>query len=260
MAIYRLKRGLNRKLKLDGYDNSKEKYDIEIKNDGIEVCAKNGETLLEVDASRRSKIYVYTFDDRIAVEKYYKDLNRTNVMVFQGNEMIKDATFNGEVAEVIGGGQDIYFKRFHHYSGNRFYYTICREDGKALFEPWQVIKHEYHDDDKKDRFYCEDYYELSKEEFLEEDDEEYANNLAEIAVYYADGYQVFSQSYVEEERRQRKETNAYDNQMLMGAAVSAVDPLVGSAIMLSSQIAKKKDEECEKSQTQQEDESSFGME
>ena len=158
----------------------------------------------------------------------------------------------------------MFFKKYHSYSGNRVYSTIVNENDKSITPPYQVIIHETKEDDGKDRFYCENYRELSDAEFLEEDESEYRNNLEESAVYTASGHELFSQDHRQyyDYSQESDIDSDFRKQMIAGAAVSAVNPVIGSAIMVSASIHKKKREEQENNKTSQneQDENGFEME
>ena len=172
MATYEYKNGLTGQ-KLKGYDNGKNVYDIEFRDGGFSVLAKNGEILLEVDDERRCDIFIHTHENKLAVQKTNKKSQTTRVVTLEGTDIISDTKINGLVEKVIFGAERMYFQKFEKYSGNRYYSKIVDENNVEITPAYQVIVHEVNEDEKSDRFYCENYAELSNGEFLEEDEEEY---------------------------------------------------------------------------------------
>lgn len=252
MAEYKYKNGLSGS-KVKGYNNEREFFDINPRENGFTILTKDGKPLFEVDDEKHCDITVYTFGAIMSVQKNYKKENMSRIVTFDNDKTISDASIKGEVVEVIAGGEGMYFRKYDHFSGNRFYYRVVNEKDENVTPPYQIILHEVNEDDGLDRFYCENYRELSRDEFLEEDDEEYTSNLEETAVYLSNGRELFSQShnsnygsygsYGSSSQTQSDIDSSFNAQMIAGAGLSAINPILGSAVMVSASLNKKRREE-----------------
>ncbi|MBQ8844447.1 MAG: hypothetical protein IJ008_00350 [Clostridia bacterium] len=232
MAVYKYRKNfLGASLK--GYENEREYYNIYTTKDGLTVSTKKGKTLHYVASTDNNKILIHTIDNAIVVEEFDKALKKSNFSVYIGDKLIKNATISGKVDEIILGSEDVYFKKFDKYQGNRIYYRLYRSNDIAITPPWQHFNHEI-GPDEKDRFYCKNYRELSRDEFLEEDDLDYENNLAEDAVYLSDGHVLFEQQYTEEyELEIAPLLKSLNNNIVLGSVISITNPVIGSAVMLT---------------------------
>ena len=199
MTAYKYSNGLLGP-KVKGYDNDKRRYNLNATKEGLEVYSKDGKLIYKLADTKENEIYVHTLRDCLGVQEANKKTKKNKFVLIYNNEIIKEATFSGELSPsggVIVGSEDLYFKKFVGLRGNRFYYQIVKDNDYPVTPKCQVISHESQDDGL-DRFYCENYRELSNGEFLEEDDEEYRNNLEEVAVYLGNGREFYHQSYNEQ--------------------------------------------------------------
>ena len=232
MAVYKFRKSFF-DANLKGYENEREYYDIYTTKEGLTVYTKQGKVLHYVASTDSNKIFIHTIDNAIVVEEYNKKLKNSNFSVYIGDKLIKNATISGKVDEIILGSEDVYFKKFDKYQGNRIYYRLYRSNDIAITPPWQYFNHEI-GADEKDRFYCKNYRELSRDEFLEEDDVDFENNLAEDAVYLSDGHILFEQKYTEEyESEIAPLLKSLNNNIVLGSAISITNPVIGSVVMLN---------------------------
>lgn len=248
--------------KIKGYNNEKRKYNIEASKEGVCVYSKNGDLILKVDSSKDNQIFIHTLGNYLGIQDENTKSKSSKFTLIKNNKIIKNSSFSGPLEKngVIIGCENVYFKVLSGLRGNRFYYRIIKDNNKQVTPDWQVIEHEAQRDGL-DRFYCENYRELSKDEFLEESDEDYRNNLEEIAVYLSSGHPLFYQSYTDPDLTAPKPSRNLDNQMILGASITPISPIAGTAVMLNASLNKlnKKDDSQDKKTKSNEDENSFGM-
>ena len=203
MATYRYINDLI-SARIENYNNKNENYIINPTTNGFTVLTKDNKVVYEYDFTKNKQAIIHTLDDCIGIEIANRARTHSNFLIFKNQTLLKDASLPGIFAEIFIGGEDIYFKKFTGVKGNRSYYNVVNSTGSPVTPEAQVIQHEVNEDDGMDRFYCENYKHLSKEELLKEDENAYKNNLENIAVYLSDGRQLFHQSFVEENSTQKK--------------------------------------------------------
>ena len=264
MAVYKYSNGIFG-AKVKNYINEHQKYNVDATKEGISVSTKKGEVIFTHEYDKNLEIYIHTLDDMLGIQVEHKKQNKSDFTIYKNSEILKEVSLHGSFSNIIAGGEGFYFKKFDKYSGNRFYHRVVNENGVAITPPVQVIDHEINEDGT-DRFYCENYRELTRDEFLEEDDQEYRNNLEDIAVYTSSGHELFYQSYVEPESPVSDIDKEFHQDMLLGAALSAVNVVAGTAVMVNAGIkkhnkeAKQNQTEEPNNQTQEEpDENGFGL-
>ena len=241
MKVYKYRKGLFG-TRLKGYKNQNKYFDVQTDKNGIKITRKNGEVIFNEPYDKNVKINVQTNNDIFAIEGYDKKLKESSFLIYKDGELIKQANVNGAVDEIIVGAEDVYFKKFVDFSGNRFYHKIVKDGDVQVTPSYQIIVHDIVDG--KDKFYCENYRELSRDEFLEEDDSEYENNLEETATYLSNGvqenYRTYSSggSYGYQRHSMSDTDKNYATKMLMGASILPLNPVAGSTIMAIANIEK----------------------
>ena len=240
MKVYKYRKGLFG-TRLKGYKNQDKYFDVQADKNGIKITKKDGEIIFNEPYDKNVKINVQTNNDVFAIEGYDKKRRESSFLIYKNGELIKQANVNGAVDEIIIGAEDVYFKQFVEYSGNRFYHQIVKDGNVKVTPKFQVITHDI--SGGKDKFYCENYRELSDDEFLEEDDRDYDSNLEETAVYLSSGkqenYQIHSSSNSGYEHFALSDTDKrYATKMLMGASIMPINPIAGSTIMAVANIEK----------------------
>ncbi|MBQ8425206.1 MAG: hypothetical protein IJX17_04225 [Clostridia bacterium] len=264
MTVYKYSNGIFGP-KVRGYKNEERKYNLKATEEGLEVYSKDNKLIHKVADTKDNKIYIHTLRDCLGIQNENKKTKTSKFYLIHNNEIIKESSFTGELSKsrgVIVGSENVYFKKFTNIRGNRFYYQIVKDNDVPVTPEWQVIQHESQDDGL-DRFYCENYREVSRGEYLEEDDADYRENLEEVAVYLSDGRELFYQSYNEYgESENLHKLDDCDKEMLLGASLVPLNPIAGSAVMLNAALKKKRENDNstkENSEQQNGDDNSYGM-
>lgn len=232
MAKYKYKKTLLGAT-VNGYENEREFYIVYASKKGIDVFTKQGKLIHSAISTNNNKLFIHTIDNAIAIEDYNRITNKSNFSVYINDKLIKNSTISGKTDEIIIGNEDVYFKKFDKFQGNRVYYKLYNSKDVAITSPWQYFNHEV-GIDEQDRFYCKNYKELSKDEFLEEDKQSFDDNLIEDAVCLSNGHVLFEQKYTEEyENEIIPFLKSLNNNIVLGSFISAVNPVIGSAVMIS---------------------------
>lgn len=215
MATYRYINNLMGS-RVENFDNRTENYTINATKDGFTIFTKDNEVVYHFDENKNKQAIIHTLDDCIGIEIANRARTHSNFLIFKNQNLLKEASLSGTFANVFLGGEDVYFKKFTGIKGNRSYFKVVNSTGAPVTPEAQVIQHEVNEDDGMDRFYCENYKHLSKEELLKEDENAYKNNLENIAVYLSSGRQLFYQSFVKDEKTSNNNTQTNEEEISFG--------------------------------------------
>lgn len=200
MSSYKYVDGLF-KPRIDGYDNKDEFYNVKATDDNVYVYTKKGKLLCVASVNYDSAVTIHSEDDYLAVQNYNKTINASRIAIYKNNKLIKNTALYGKIKKIIFGIEDVYFMKYVFSRADRSYYQLINDDGKVITPEWQVIQHET--EGMEDRFYCENYREITDEEMKENIDiKEYLEKigeLEEVAIYNGRGERLRYISYEDED-------------------------------------------------------------